>query len=458
MLQLLCTLADWITVISSLHFNASYFSAQGFAIVAKSTTMNAAAPATNATDKFESNSQELAPINVTEACIHNFSNQGKNYHKTDFVMHSRVADVAADYIGGVFYDGDSDKYNMDEIVESDGPVSPWDISPENLMDIVIANIVQEGTVQSSTSLSDYPIYGSAIAFEPGVWNMTDGLVEGVTYPASSKACWVNETYCSAEVRNADGFHVTTLNTNSDGLTIYSPYAYRGPDDETIYANCSREQPMYCPSMDLSFAYDYSNASDTQAEWFSGPRCLYLRDGITAGYWTSPYFDVGGGGINMVTYSQPIISRGKKFLGVVTIDVQVEALCYGEQCNEPIEYNYLSKIRPVGLAAAAVAMAAAVGCGVWTYCNRQNAVVKASQPFFLVIICVGCFVMTSSIIPLSVDDSIASQEGASMVSCWILCIWVALFINILHSYIIIFYLHLYQACMAFPWLLVSLLKR
>lgn len=62
-----------------------------------------------------------------------------------------------------------------------------------------------------------------------------------------------------------------------------------------------------------------------------PRCLYLSEGMRSGYWTAPYFDAGAGEINMVTYSHPVISRAGKFLGVATIDITVDALCYGDQC-------------------------------------------------------------------------------------------------------------------------------
>ena len=56
--------------------------------------------------------------------------------------------------------------------------------------------------------------------------------------------------------------------------------------------------------------------------------LTLRDNA---YFCFRYFDAGAGNINMVTYSQPIISQSGKFLGVATIDVTVDALCYGAQC-------------------------------------------------------------------------------------------------------------------------------
>jgi hypothetical protein len=285
-------------------------------------------------------SNNSSPINVSEACNLDFStSQGRNYAKTGFILHARVAEVAADFLGRAFFEGDSVQYtinatnasaqsNLSSLVESTSvtgaseSISPWSITPENLRDMVLSNILQEGGIESSIGYSKFPIYGSAIAFEPGVWNVVDGLAQGVTFPASSQACWIDNAYCSNNVTDVRYIVLTELNTNSDGLSIYSPYAYRGPPGQKIYANCSRDQPMYCPSMDLSFAYDYSNISDAQAEWYNAPRCLYLHDGISTGHWTSPYFDSGAGGINMVTYSQPILSQAGKFLGIVTIDIQV----------------------------------------------------------------------------------------------------------------------------------------
>lgn len=64
---------------------------------------------------------------------------------------------------------------------------------------------------------------------------------------------------------------------------------------------------------------------------------------------------------MVTYSQPIISKLGKFLGVATIDVTVDALCYGEQCNEPVDYS--SGIQPVGLTMSAIVMALSLSFGL-----------------------------------------------------------------------------------------------
>jgi len=46
---------------------------------------------------------------------------------------------------------------------------------------------------------------------------------------------------------------------------------------------------------------------------------------------------------------------------------------------------------------------------WTYLRRNKCVVMASQPFFLYMIVGGCVLFVSTILPLSIDDGIASVE-------------------------------------------------
>ena len=92
-----------------------------------------------------------------------------------------------------------------------------------------------------------------------------GLGEGVTYPAASEACLNDTTYCTEG--NSD-LQLTELKTNNDGRTIYCPYAFRGPDSEVAYEKCSSDQPEFCPSMDLAYAYDYSNVTVEEAEWYT----------------------------------------------------------------------------------------------------------------------------------------------------------------------------------------------
>mmetsp|Transcript_6880 Transcript_6880/g.19240 ORF Transcript_6880/g.19240 Transcript_6880/m.19240 type:complete len:149 (+) Transcript_6880:1677-2123(+) len=61
-------------------------------------------------------------------------------------------------------------------------------------------------------------------------------------------------------------------------------------------------------------------------------------------------------------------------------------------------NYLDDFRPIGLALMAFLWALALGFGLWVYAKREKTVVKASQPFFLWLICLGTMVMAASIYP------------------------------------------------------------
>ena len=88
----------------------------------------------------------------------------------------------------------------------------------------------------------------------------------------------------------------------------------------------------------------------------------------------------------------------------------------------MELNQLDSIRPYGYALAAIVVLSAMICSFWVFRHRELRVVRASQPLFLHVICAGIVVMGLSIIPMGIDDSIASDRGCSV------------------------------ACMAMPWLL------
>ena len=87
-----------------------------------------------------------------------------------------------------------------------------------------------------------------------------------------------------------------------------------------------------------------------------------------------------------------------------------------------ERNLLNTIRPVGLTMTAIILASSLVAAVWVYVMRHASVVRASQPPFLWLICLGTGVMGAGIIPMGIDDGVASKDGCS------------------------------KACMATPWLL------
>ena len=90
---------------------------------------------------------------------------------------------------------------------------------------------------------------------------------------------------------------------------------------------------------------------------------------------------------------------------ISFDVLVEV-------RDEEELNQIDRIRPAGLTFMAIAMALSLFFAAWTAKNQNQRVLKAGQPHFLLLICGGTFIMAASIIPLSIDDSIASVEGCS----------------------------------------------
>mmetsp|Transcript_29819 Transcript_29819/g.69489 ORF Transcript_29819/g.69489 Transcript_29819/m.69489 type:complete len:978 (+) Transcript_29819:398-3331(+) len=80
----------------------------------------------------------------------------------------------------------------------------------------------------------------------------------------------------------------------------------------------------------------------------------------------------------------------------------------------VERNHFTPgVRAGGLVMCGICMALAVACMVWTKWNKEQRVVLASQPIFLYLIAAGVIVFCSAIIPLSVDDGVASMRGCDI---------------------------------------------
>lgn len=63
---------------------------------------------------------------------------------------------------------------------------------------------------------------------------------------------------------------------------------------------------------LEKSYDYS-----KDDWYSVPVKT------KTGFWSEPYFDAGGGEVNMITYSVPILVQDTVLVGVVTADLEIK---------------------------------------------------------------------------------------------------------------------------------------
>lgn len=110
-----------------------------------------------------------------------------------------------------------------------------------------------------------------------------------------------------------------------------------------------------------------------------------------------------------TTRAPVLVQYQKLRNVYTVDYN---------------YNQLGRgIRAYGFSVASLSLATAMMFALWTWCYRKSPVVRASQPFFLILICLGAFVTAASIFPMAIDDGFASEEACS------------------------------RACMSVPWLLV-----
>eukprot|EP00814_Leptocylindrus_danicus_P000473 CAMPEP_0116042512 /NCGR_PEP_ID=MMETSP0321-20121206/25738_1 /TAXON_ID=163516 /ORGANISM="Leptocylindrus danicus var. danicus, Strain B650" /LENGTH=948 /DNA_ID=CAMNT_0003523011 /DNA_START=76 /DNA_END=2922 /DNA_ORIENTATION=+ len=81
-----------------------------------------------------------------------------------------------------------------------------------------------------------------------------------------------------------------------------------------------------------------------------------------------------------------------------------------QPNESPDNSIPDGLRYSGWALSGIAIICSLYFALWTFKNRNVRVVRASQPSFLIMVCVGVFIMSTSIIPMGFDDVIVSQEG------------------------------------------------
>jgi hypothetical protein len=82
-------------------------------------------------------------------------------------------------------------------------------------------------------------------------------------------------------------------------------------------------------------------------------------------------------------------------------------------NPNNDKNQLKNTRIIGYILMSIILISSTGALIWVVINRNLAVVMASQPPFLILICVGTFIMGTSILPLGIDESIASVKGCSI---------------------------------------------
>jgi hypothetical protein len=104
--------------------------------------------------------------------------------------------------------------------------------------------------------------------------------------------------------------------------------------------------------------------------------------------------------------------GGNFPGCVGRDATFEVFI---RISPQPELNKPESIRFVGLTLMSFALLTCLFCAFWVWRHREKRIVKAMQPQFLSMICAGNFIIALSIIPMSIEDEISSQDGRNM-SC------------------------------------------
>lgn len=75
---------------------------------------------------------------------------------------------------------------------------------------------------------------------------------------------------------------------------------------------------------------------------------------------------------------------------------------------------------VGLSLGVFICLSAVYFAVWTWKHRKTRVIEASQPVFLIVVCIGAFLMASTIYPLSFDEPVLTAPFMGcMAGYWLL---------------------------------------
>uniref|UniRef100_A0A7S4JBK6 G-protein coupled receptors family 3 profile domain-containing protein n=1 Tax=Odontella aurita TaxID=265563 RepID=A0A7S4JBK6_9STRA len=87
-----------------------------------------------------------------------------------------------------------------------------------------------------------------------------------------------------------------------------------------------------------------------------------------------------------------------------------------------EYNYLGWIRSLGMALMGIVVMTSTALALWVFMHRKLRIVTTLQPSNVMAICAGVLVISTTIIPISVDDSsfsVRSCDVACMATPWIL---------------------------------------
>ena len=114
-------------------------------------------------------------------------------------------------------------------------------------------------------------------------------------------------------------------------------------------------------------------------------------------------------------------RGDTKIPILTLYQRLRGVYYPDQ-----DMNQLTSIRPVGYTLMAIILVSSLVSLCWIIKYREKTIVKSAQPQFLLLLILGVVIMGLSIVPMGLDDSVTSTEGASvacMVTPWMVVVLV-----------------------------------
>ena len=110
-----------------------------------------------------------------------------------------------------------------------------------------------------------------------------------------------------------------------------------------------------------------------------------------------------GSISVQTLYDVVVDK-KKVESVIATNLVTYNLIPLQLPELAVNQNLLHDLKYIGWVCFGLITLAVIICVIWTFLNREGIVVRASQPFFLVMTACGVLIMGCTLIPLSFDDN------------------------------------------------------
>jgi phosphoserine phosphatase RsbU/P len=166
---------------------------------------------------------------------------------------------------------------------------------------------RNGVVEDKISYT-YHISKSCSAEIEAFLNSLEDIPDYISFPLG------NTTFRDEDLKDILRLIVKNDSEIYGSTCAFEPYKYN--KDSLYYA------PYYYKQGDSVYSKNLGNKDYDYFSW----NWYLVPKRIGKAFWTEPYFDDGGGNINLITYSVPIYNYtddDKEFRGVITVDVSLD---------------------------------------------------------------------------------------------------------------------------------------